>query len=472
MAETQDLVVIGGGAGGFVAAMRAAQLGGKVTVVESAYYGGNCMHKACIPSKFLMTTARLMGRIRKAGRFGIQVGEPSLDMDTLHDRKGLIIEGLRMGTEQLLSDYGITLIEGRGRLVARDTVEVNPPPAPPYEGGGFDGERIKARNVLVATGSVAAQPPIEGVDLDGVIGTEEAVELRQVPPRIAILGSKPWDLELAQYFHALGSEVMLVVSGPQLLPEADREISQRLGKLLHDAGIAIERNVSVEAIRQSDEGSLVVVLTEGKGEVVADKVLAARRLPNTAGLGLRQLGIRMEQGAILVNERMETSLDHIYALGDATAGPMWSHKANAEGIVAGENAMGLTSRMNYDILPRCLYTWPEVAWVGLTEEQAEAEGIEMEIGKVPTAINPYAMILDETAGVVKVIACKKYGKIIGAHIMAPGAVDLINVVAVAMLSEATAGELMRFIPMHPSIGEALVDAAMDVEKRSLHLPKW
>ena len=180
----------------------------------------------------------------------------------------------------------------------------------------------------------------------------------------------------------------------------------------------------------------------------------------------------MEQGAILVNERMETSLDHIYALGDATAGPMWSHKANAEGIVAGENAMGLTSRMNYDILPRCLYTWPEVAWVGLTEEQAEAEGIEMEIGKVPTAINPYAMILDETAGVVKVIACKKYGKIIGAHIMAPGAVDLINVVAVAMLSEATAGELMRFIPMHPSIGEALVDAAMDVEKRSLHLPKW
>ncbi len=472
MAETQDLVVIGGGAGGFAAAMRAAQLGGKVTVVESAYYGGHCMHKACIPSKFLMTAAWLMGRIRKAGRFGIQVGEPSLDMDVLHDRKNLIIEGLRMGTEQLLSDYGITLIEGRGRLVGRDTVEINPPPAPPYEGGGFDGERIKARNVLVATGSVPAQPPIEGVDLDGVIGTEEAVELRQVPPRIAILGSKPWDLEAAQYFHTLGSEVTLVESGPQLLPEADREISQRLSKLLHDAGVAIERNASVEAICQGDDGSLVVVLAEGQGEVVADKVLAARRLPNTAGLGLRQLGIRMEQGAILVNERMETSVDHIYALGDATAGPMWSHKANAEGIVAGENAMGLTSRMNYDILPRCLYTWPEVAWVGLTEEQAEAEGIEVEIGKVPTAINPYAMILDETAGVVKVIACKKYGKIIGAHIMAPGAVDLINVVAVAMLSEATVGELMRFIPMHPSIGEALVDAAMDVEKRSLHLPKW
>ncbi|HEC35250.1 MAG TPA: dihydrolipoamide dehydrogenase, partial [Anaerolineae bacterium] len=208
------------------------------------------------------------------------------------------------------------------------------------------------------------------------------------------------------------------------------------------------------------------------GEIVADKVLAARRLPNSIGLGLRELGVEMEGGAVLVNERMETSVPHIYAIGDVTAGPMWSHKANAEGIIAGENAMGLTSRMNYDILPRCLYTWPEVAWVGLTEEQAEAQDIEVEIGKVPIAINPYAMILDETAGTIKIIACKKYGKIVGAHIMAPGAVDLINVIAVAMLSEATVGELMRFIPMHPGIGEAMVDAAMDVEKRSLHLPKW
>ena len=469
MAEMQDLVVIGGGSGGFAAAMRAAQLGGKVTVVEEAYYGGNCMNKACIPSKFLLTAARLMGRIRKAGRFGIQVGEPSLDMETLHDRKDLIIEGLRMGTEQLLADYGISLVEGRGKLVARDTVEVNPPPARSSEERGG---RIKARNVVIATGSVPAQPPIEGVDLPGVIGTEEAIELREIPARIAILGSLPWDLELAQYFHTMGSQVTLVESGPQLLPEADREISQRLGKLLHDAGIAIKRGVAVEAIRRGDNGALVVVLAESKGKIVADKVLAARRLPNSIGLGLRELGVEMEGGAVLVNERMETSVPHIYAIGDVTAGPMWSHKANAEGIVAAENAMGLTSRMNYDILPRCLYTWPEVAWVGLTEEQAEAQDIEVEIGKVPIAINPYAMILDETNGVVKIIACKKYGKIVGVHIMAPGAVDLINAAAVAMLSEATVGELMRFIPMHPGIGEAMVDAAMDVEKRSLHLPKW
>jgi dihydrolipoamide dehydrogenase len=481
MAEMQDLIVIGGGSGGFAAAMRAAQLGGKVTIVEEAHYGGNCMNRACIPSKLLMTTARLIGSIRKAGRFGIQVGEPKLDMDTLHRRKDLMIKGFQAGTERLLADHGIALMKGRGRLVARDTVEVGGPAL-----SGVEGRQIRARNVLVATGSVAARPPIEGVDLPGVIGTEEAIELREVPARIAILGSKPWDLELAQYFHIMGSEVTLIESGPQLLPEADREISQRLGKLFYDAGVVIKRGVAVEAIRQGGDGTLVVVLDGGKGDVVADQVLAAHRLPNLARLGLHELGVKLalsqvegpalsgvegtDQGAVLVNEHMETSVPHIYAVGDVTAGPMWSHKASVEGIVAGENAMGLTSGMDYNVMPRCLYTWPEVAWVGLTEEQAEARGIEFSIGQVPTAINLYAMILDETAGMIKIIAGKRYGEILGVHIMAPGAVDLINVATVAMLSEATVDELMRLIPMHPALGEAMVDAAMDVEKRSLHMP--
>jgi dihydrolipoamide dehydrogenase len=474
MTEMQDLIVIGGGSGGFAAAMRAAQLGGKVTLIEEAHYGGNCMHKACIPSKLLMTTARLIGSIRKAGRLGIQVGEPGLDMDALHKRKDLMIKGFQIGTERLLADHGITLVKGRGRLVARDTVEVEGPILSKVEG-----TQVRARNVLVATGSIAAQLPIEGADLPGVIGTEEAIELRQVPARIAILGSEPWDLELAQYFHTMGSQVTLIESGPQLLPEADHAIAQRLGKLLHDDGIVIKRGIAVEAIRRGDDGTLVVVLAEGKGKVVADKVLAARRLPNSAGLGLQELGVKlalsqvegMERSAVLVNERMETSVPHVYAVGDVTAGPMWSHKANAEGIIAGENAMGLTSKMDYSVVPRCLYTWPEVAWVGLTEEQVEAQGIEVNIGEVPTAINLYAMILDETAGVIKMIANRRYGEIVGVHIMAPGAVDLINVAAVAMLSEATIDELMRLISMHPALGEAVVDAAMDVEKRSLHLPK-
>ncbi|MGD9046894.1 MAG: NAD(P)/FAD-dependent oxidoreductase, partial [Anaerolineae bacterium] len=374
--------------------------------------------------------------------------------------------------EQLLSDRGIKLVEGKGKLVARDTVEVN-------------GARYQARCIVLATGSVAAQPPIEGTDLPGVIGTEEAMELREIPARVAILGSNPWDIELAQYWRPMGSQVTLVEPGRQLLPEADREISQRLGKLLHDSGITIKRGVAVESIRQVDDGSLTVALADSKGEVPADKVLATRRLPNATGLGLRQLGVETAGGAVVVDERLETSVRGIYAAGDVAGSAatgsrtqaagshgMWSHKANAEGIFAGENAMGGSSKMDDKPVPRCLYTWPEVAWVGLTEEQAEAKGIEVSIGKIPTAINPYAMILDQTAGMVKVIAGKRYGKILGAHIMAPGAVELINAVSVAMLSEATVGELMRFVPAHPALGEALVDAALDVEKRSLHLADW
>jgi len=458
MAEHQDLVVIGGGAGGFAAAMRAAQFGGKTTVIESTHYGGKCMNKACIPYKYLGAAARLMAEIRQAGRFGIQVGEPKLDMDALHQRKDLVVTGLRMGTEQLLAECGVTLIEGRGKLVAANVVAVGD-------------QQIKSRNIIVATGSVPAQLPIEGVDLPGVIGTEEAIELPEIPERLAVIGSQPPEIEVAQFFHGLGSDVTVIESGDRLLQEADREISQRLTKALHDEGIAIKRSVAAESIRPGDDGTLVVVLAEGKGEVVVDKVLASRRLPNSIGLGLRELGVTMEGGAVVVNEHMETSVPHIYAIGDVIAGPMWSHKANAEGIIAGENASGQRSKMDYSILPRCLYTWPEVAWVGLTQEQAEAQGIEVDIGKVPLAINPYAIILGQTAGMIKVLACRKYGRLVGVHIVARGAVDLINSVALAMLSEATVTELMRFIPMHPSIGEALVDAAMDVEKRSLHVPR-
>jgi dihydrolipoamide dehydrogenase len=475
VADLQDLVVVGGGAAGFAAAVRAAQLGGRVILVEGDLYGGNCMNRACIPSKVLMTAARRMISIRSARRYGIRVGEPQVDMEALHERKDLLVEALRMGTEQLLSDRGVRLVEGRGKLVARDTVEVH-------------GSRYQARCIVLATGSVAAQPSMEGADLPGVIGTEEAMELHEIPARIAILGSKPWDIELAQYWCQMGSQVTLVEPGRQLLVEADREIAQRLGKLLHDSGITIKRGVAVESICQADDGSLTVVLADGKGEVPADKVLAARRLPKATGLGLRQVGVEMVGGAVVVDERMETSVPGIYAAGDVAASAtavesasrdeaaglhgMWSHKANAEGVVAGENAMGGSSKMDEGPVPRCLYTWPEVAWVGLTEEQAEARGIEVSIGKIPTAINPYATILDQTAGMVKVIAGKRYGKILGAHIMAPGAVELINAVSVAMLSEATVRELMRFVPAHPALGEALVDAALDVEKRSLHLSDW
>jgi dihydrolipoamide dehydrogenase len=462
MAERQDLVVIGGGSGGFAAAIRAAQLGGKVTVVEERYVGGNCMNKACIPLTFLTTVGHVAEMIEDAGFFGIEVDEPTFDMTALHDRRELLIEGLRMGTEEQLSDYGVRLVEGRGRLLDRETVEAG-------------GERIETDNVVVATGSVSATLPVEGAELPGVFDTDAAIELREIPPRIAIIGSYPWDLELAQYFNWLGSAVTLITETRQVLAfgdvRADRETSQRFAKRLHDSGVAVKRGARVEAIRQSDDETLTVVLAEGD-EIPVDKVLAARRFPNSSGLGLREVGVAMDEGAVIVDERMATNVPGIYAIGDVTDGPMWSHKANAEGIVAGANAMGQDDAMDYETMPHCLHTWPPVAWVGLTQDEAEDRGLEVDIGKVPVAINPYAMILNQTEGAIKIIAERAYGRILGVHMIGPGALDLINVATVAMLAEATVHELMRFIPAHPSIGEALVDAAMDVEKRSLHLPQW
>jgi dihydrolipoamide dehydrogenase len=418
----------------------------------------------------LTTVARLVGSVRQAGRFGVRAGEPGVDMAVLHERVDRIVEELRLGTEELLSEAGVTLVRGRGSVLAPGTVEVRPAPRSPAQGGAAgESFQVRARSVVLATGSIPAPLPIEGVHLPGVIGTEEAIALREVPARIAILGSAPYHLELAQYLCALGSRVTLVEGGERLLVEADREISQRLGRLLHDAGIAIVRRAAVEAIRQGD-GCLVVALRGGAGELAVDRVLAARRLPHAAGLGLRQLGVRTEQGAVQADERMRTNVPGLYAVGDVTAGPMWSHKAHAEGVVAAENAMGLASAVRGDVLPRCVYTWPEAAWVGLTEEQAVERGIEVAVGRFPTAINPYAMILDQPAGMVKVVASARHGKILGVHIVAPGAVDLINTAVAAMLSEATVRELMRLLPGHPSLGEALVDAALDVEGRSLHLP--
>ena len=456
MATVQDLVVIGAGPGGFAAAMRAAQLGATVTLIEELSYGGHCMHQACIPSKYLLTAAQQVEAIRRAGRLGISVGELRVDLEALHDRKELIVESLRVGMEQLLSERGVRLVARRGRLVAADTAEVG-------------GEKIQVRNAVIATGSVPAQLAIEGAGLPGVIGTEEALALREIPERMAILGSGPPEIELAQYFQTMGSQVTLVESGRQLLPGADGELAQRLGKVLYDSGIAIKRGVAVESIRQGDGGSLVVVLSGGKGEIPVDRVVAARRLPNSAGLGLREIGVEMRHGAIVVDDRMQTSIAHIYAVGDVTEGPMWSHKANAEGVVAAENAMGLTSKVDYASLPICVHTRPQAAWVGLTEEQAKAQGLTVDVGKVPTAISASSLISGETAGMIKIVT-GRYGKILGAHIMAPGAVELVNVVSVAMLSESTVSELMRFMPAHPTIGEALADAALDAEKRSLHLP--
>jgi len=461
VSDKKDVVVIGGGSGGFAAAIRAAQLGGDVAVIEEAHLGGNCMHEACIPLTFLMRIAGVVETLGDLSSVGILSDSPAVDLDAVHQRKDLIIDLLRMGTEEQLADYGVEVIEGRGRLADASTVVI--------------GDRmIQAGKVIVATGSVSGTVPVEGGDLPGVLSTREAVNLREIPGSLVVVGSQPWEIELVQYFNAMGSQVTLLVEDRRLLMEADREISQRLAKLLHDSGVDVRRGVREAAVRKCEGGGLEVTLADG-GSIAAERVLASPRFPNSMGIGLREVGVATKTGGIVVNGRMETAVSGIYAVGDVTAGPMWSHKANAEGLVAAENALGLGGdkgrEIDYGTLPRCLHTDPEVAWVGLTADEARDRRLEVRVGKVPAAINPQATILGQTSGAIKVVS-GRYGKILGVHAMAPGAIDLINAAAVAMKSEATVRELMDLVPAHPSMGEALVDAAMDVEGRSLHLPKW
>jgi len=451
----QDVIIIGGGAAGFAAAVRAAQRGGKVTLIEEAELGGNCLNRACIPTKTLLESAVLLERIRRAGELGITVQDVAFDLEKIHQRKDTIVEALRLGTEALLNDHGVQIRRGQARLVAPDTVAVGE-------------ERIQGRNIIIATGSVAAEPPIEGADLPGVMGGEEAVELREIPERLVVIGSGPFELEFAYLYCVLGSQVTIVAAGRQLLPCMDHEIGQRMGQALRERGIALRMRAEVEAITQADDGALVVHLTGGKGEIVADKVLVIHRVPRSTGLGLREVGVKTQRGAIVVDERMQTNVPGIYAVGDVTGGS-WSHQANTEGLVAAENAMGRATKMDYRAVPRCLYTWPQVATVGLTEVEAEAQGLEFRVGKVPFGINPKAMIMGNTAGSVKIIA-GKYGKILGVHIIGPNAVDLIGEAALAIQAEATVEELGWAVRNHPALAEAQVDAALDVEGMALHLP--
>ena len=463
MVDTKDVVVIGGGSGGFAAAVRAAQLGGDVAVVEEAKFGGKCMHRACIPLTFLMHVAGLMDALGEATALGIDVGKPTVDLDAVHERKDLIVDMLRIGTEEQLSDYGVTLIRGRGKLSGPNSVSVGH-------------QEMRARRIIIATGSIGGQLLVDGADLPGVIDTTQAINLDKIPARLAVIGNDPWMIELTQYFGAMGSDVVLVSEDSRLLPEADREISQRLAKRLHDDGVDVRRGTGVQGILETSDGRLKVALTEGQDPVTVDRVLASPRFPNSTGLGLNDVGVATRDGAILVDRFMRTNVRSVSAIGDVTGSPLWSHKANGEGIVAAESAMGLSMaashQIDYATVPRCLHTHPEVAWVGLTAEDAEDQGFDVRVGKVPVAINPYAMIVGKTSGAIKVVSEAAYGKVLGVHMMGPGAIDLVNAAATAMLSEATVHELMRLIPAHPSIGEALVDAAMDVEGRSLHLPKW
>jgi len=468
--ENYDIAIIGAGPGGYVAAIRASQLGGKVVMIEKDALGGTCVNRGCIPTKTLLASARLLNSVKKGGEFGINSGEVSVDFSTISKRKERIIRQLVNGIAQLFKSYGIDVIKGKGRLTERikdKSIEIE------VEKDDGSVEKVMAKKLIIATGSIPAQIPGISIDERGVITSDQALELEEVPSSIIIVGGGVIGVEFASIFNSLGSKVTIVELLPRIIPTEDGEISEELKKLLVRSGIEVNTGVKVkEIVSHNGKKKAVIETPRGREEKVAQKVLIATgRKPYTEGLALEKTGIGLEKGRILVNEKMETNLPGIFAIGDVVGGVLLAHVASAEGIVASENATGNQLKIDYRVIPNCIYSIPEVASVGLNEERAKEMGYEVDVGRFPFLASARATILGERVGMVKIVADGKTDEILGVHIVGPDATELIGEASVAIKARVTTKDLGRIIHAHPTLSEAIFEAAHDVHGEAIDLRK-
>ena len=466
MTERQaDLCVIGAGPGGYVAAIKAAQLGLKTIVVERDELGGVCLNRGCIPTKAMLRSANLFETFKQAADFGILADNVRVDFGQVIARRDKIVKQLTGGVGTLLQSNGIELVRGAATLLGPGRVRVS----------GDQGGEIQVKSVILATGSAPARLPIPGADGPGVIDSDGALALTSVPARLLIIGGGAVGCEWANVFHAFGSKVTLVELLPNLLPVEDEEMGKALGRSFSRRGIDVRTGAKVERIEEGQDGARLctVVDNAGKAEQVAvDLVLiGVGRRPVTDGLGLEQAGVKLERGWVIVDDQLRTNLDGVYAIGDLTAKKLLAHLASHQGIVAAENAAGHGATMDYKVVPGCTYTHPEVASVGLTEAQARAAGHDVQVGRFPFSASARAMTAGDTEGLVKVVADAKYGELLGVHIIGPEASEMIPESALALRLEATLEDVTATIHAHPTLGEATMEAALAATGASIHLPK-
>jgi len=462
--DIKDVIVIGGGPGGYVAAIRAAQLGAQVALVEREYLGGTCLNVGCIPTKVLLHTAELYEEILKSNIYGIKIdGNVSVDLNSLQKRKEEITSQLVNGVTGLLRLNNIEVIKGEASFRDKNTIDVK------KEDGSVI--TLKADNFIIATGSKPFTPPIKGIDSEGVIDSTEALALKEIPKELVIIGGGVIGIEFATLFNSLGSKVTVLEMLPYILPPIDREISEIVKMKLSMEGINIHTSAQVTSI-ENNNGKLEVVAKVGDDElrVAGDKVLVSvGRRAVTEGLNLDAAGVKTSKKGIAVNNRLETNVKSIYAIGDVTGINMLAHVASEQGIVAAENIMGLHREMDYKAIPACIYTKPEIASVGITEEEAKKSGIEYKVGKFMLSNNGKALIANEVEGtMVKIIADTKYGEILGVHIYGPRATDLIMEGTLALRLEATVDEIVTSIHPHPTISESIKEAALSVNNIAIH----
>ncbi|HCI81417.1 MAG TPA: dihydrolipoyl dehydrogenase [Ktedonobacter sp.] len=460
-----DIAIIGSGPGGYVAAIRAAQLGAKVAIVEKQYLGGTCLNVGCIPSKAMLHIAEVMHSLESLDELGIHLPEQAtFDMTKAVAFKDKVVKRMTSGVGVLMKGNNVDVFDGLGSVDASRTVTV-------AMNNGTK-EQFDADKIILATGSVPFLPPMPGIDGRNVMNSDTCWNLPKTPESLVCVGGGIIGMELACIFNALGTKVTILEMLPSVLAPLDEEVRRLLVRIMTRRGIEIVTGAKVEAIEDDGNMKKVVATTEkGQQSFPGEYVLmAVSRRPNPSGLKqLMEQGLSNDRGRVNVNERMETNLPGIYAIGDLIHGAGLAHVASMEGEVASDNAMGDSAVMDYNVVPSPIYTFPEVAFVGLTEAQAKEKYPDAHVERFPWTANGRAVSIAETDGFTKVIM-GKYGEILGAHIIGPDATNLISEFSVAMRGELTGDEIIETIHPHPTLSEGIREAVLTVEGRPVHIP--
>ena len=461
----QKVVVIGAGPGGYVAAIRLAQLGAEVILIEKDKLGGTCLNVGCIPTKVLLHCAEVVTNLGEAQELGVKVDSSSINWDKVQEKRKKISSQLVMGVGSLVKGNKIKLIEGSASFVDKHTLNIVKKDKTE--------EKLTFDKLIIASGSVPAIPPIPGVkECPACIDSTAALELDKVPKSMLVIGGGVIGIEMATAYNAFGTKVTIVEALPKILPLMDGELSKMLKKSMQEKNIEILTGTKVLSVETTALGAKVNVETEqGNKSFEAEKVLVAvGRRTYTESLDLAAAGIANDRGRITVNDKMQTNVEGIYAIGDCLGKVMLAHVASAQGEVAAENIMGANKQFNGATSPSCVYTDPEFAGVGLTEEQAKEQNKDYEVGRFPLAANGKALIANGGQGVVKVIKGKEYNEILGVHILGPRATDLIAEAAIMIGMEATAEDVIETIHAHPTLTEAVREAVLASEGIAIHIP--
>ena len=453
------IAVIGGGPGGYVAAIKAAMLGGDVTVIEKKKVGGTCLNVGCIPTKALLASSSMLMNIKEAKNFGINIdGKVNADFSAVMSRKDKIVDQLISGIEFLFDQRGINLVNGFGKLIDKNTIEVT------KEDGEI--EIIKADKIILANGSVPIVPPMFPYDKKRIITSDEVLGLSELPESMLIIGGGVIGCEIGQFFSTLGTEVTIVQRGEQLLPFEDKDVVKQLQRQFKKDKIKVLLNSGVDSCEVVGD-EVVSTLSDGKKVNTQYVLVAIGRRPNIENSGIEELGIELNRGKIVVNENLETSVEGIYAIGDLINTPMLAHVASKEGIIAVENAFGKSKTVDYTAVPRCVYTEPEVAAVGKTQKQLDAEGVEYNVGPFEVRGLGKAQAIGHTQGFIKLLADSE-DKIVGASVVAPHATDLLTELSLAVHLGLTVEQVGDVIHAHPTLSEGLMEALHDVHGECVH----